>query len=74
MVILDSYSSWCRNLLTPDDRAAIAQAGPGGVRFSRPNGRWCARIEGEVAAIGYGHTPGVAFRNALRAMRGEIAA
>ena len=74
MTILDSYSSWCRNLLTAEDRAAIAQAGVGGVRFSRPNGRWCARIDAEQTAVGFGSEPGAAFRAALAALRQGAAA
>ena len=69
MQILDTYSSWCRNLLTAEDRAQIAQAGDGGVRFSRPGGRWCARIEAEQTAIGFGPKPGDAFRAAVSALR-----
>ena len=69
MRIVDSYSSWCRNRLTSEDRADIAMAGEGEVRFSRPNRRWCARVDRDgMTAIGYGSTPGAAFRAAAKAV------
>lgn len=71
MTIMDTYSSWCRNLLDRKDRELIAAAGPGGVYFSRPNGRWCARIEADGrSSIGFGRLPGDAFTAALLAHQG----
>jgi hypothetical protein len=71
MQIADTYSSWCRALLTPDDRARIATAGTGTVRFSRPHGKWCARVDadGRTAVGFHAKRPGEAFDNALVAMR-----
>lgn len=69
---MDHYSSWCRNLLTTADRVRIVEAGPGEVRFSRPNGKWCARIDADGrTAVGFDRKqPGIAFDNALAAYRG----
>jgi hypothetical protein len=73
VVIADSYSSWCRNLLTREDRERIATAGDGAVRFSRGTStgrRWVALVSAEgIEAVGFGATPGAAFDNALVSLR-----
>lgn len=75
MKIADTYSPWCRNLLTRADHEAIADAGAGEVRFSRPNGKWCARVDADGrTAVGFNaRQPGLAFANALAAHRSVAA-
>lgn len=70
MKIADDYSPWCRNLLTTKDREEIAAAGAGSVFFYRPvpapiGRRWGCRVVAETTAIGFGNTPGDAFRAAV---------
>lgn len=71
MRIADTYSSRCRDLLSRADLEAIADAGPGEVRFYPSNvvgRRWGATVKVSGTSInGTGHTPGAAFRDAIAA-------
>lgn len=74
MRIVDTYSSWTRNRITPELRIAITDEGPGEVRYGPAVGKplgWvgCTVSFGEQSGHGVGADPTRAFDAALRDLR-----